>query len=383
MSTQSKAILASAPNYPDHSPGSNWSLENISVPNDLKDGELLVDMLASGICHTDLISTGVPGGTPGFPYPYVAGHEGSGYVKAVGPGVKKDIKVGDPVLLSFAHCGQCESCEQRHPAYCSAFFPLNIYPVEDVFKAEDDSGVAGKFFGQSSFAKLSVVKESSVLVVRDLVTDKEELKLFAPLGCGIQTGAGATLNVAKPEERDRVMILGVGGVGLSALMAAKMLGCEQIIAVDRVKSRLELAKSLGATHSIDTTGVEDLTATFKEITGGRGPTVVIDTSAYVPLMKAAYNSLAARGTFVFVGANLDPAFNMELGITQHMMNGTRLLGCAEGDSLPEEFIPQLIKYQREGKFQLDKISKFYKAEDFKNALHDMHTGEAIKPILTW
>jgi Zn-dependent alcohol dehydrogenase len=152
--------------------------------------------------------------------------------------------------------------------------------LHKLVKSKDGStGIGGKFFGQSSFASLSVVKENSVLPAKNLVKGKEELQLFAPLGCGIQTGAGAVLNLAKPGPKDRVMILGLGGVGLSALMAAKSLGCQQIIAVDKLKSRIELAKTLGATHGYDTTGVEDLVGGFKEATGGLGPSVVIDSKS--------------------------------------------------------------------------------------------------------
>ncbi|KAK3711893.1 hypothetical protein LTR37_009411 [Vermiconidia calcicola] len=381
--TTARAIVCSEPGA-DHIPGTNWQLQDISVPIELKDGELLVEMVASGICHTDLITGSLPPGMPGVQYPRVVGHEGSGYVKAVGPNVTKDVKAGDPVLLSFDYCGQCESCQRGHPAYCAAFFPMNLFGVADVFKSKDGSqGIAGKHFGHSSFASLSVVNQTTVLPAKDLVKSKEELQLFAPLGCGLQTGAGAILNMAKPDKKDRVMVLGLGGVGLAAVMAAKICECEQIIAVDRVKSRIEMSKELGATHGFDTTGVEDLTAAFKEVTGGLGPTVVLDTTGFLPIVQASYDSLGSRGCFVWIGANMDPAYTLNISIGTFMTNGTRMLGCMEGDSVPHEFIPQLIKYYREGKFPIEKIAKYYKAEEFKRALHESHTGESIKPIITW
>ena len=188
------------------------------MPTQLKDGEVLVRMVASGICHSDFLTTSYPEGSPGIQYPRVAGHEGSGIVEAVGPGVTKDIRKGDPVLLSFDHCNHCESCREGHPAYCSTFMPLNIVGSEDVFHTEDGKGVGGKHFGQSSFAGLSVVNQACILPARNLVQGEDDLKLFAPLGCGFQTGAGAVLNIAKPEKDDRVMVLGLGGVGLSAIM---------------------------------------------------------------------------------------------------------------------------------------------------------------------
>lgn len=135
-----------------------------------------------------------------------------------GPNITKDVKVGDPVLLSFDYCAKCESCTNGRPSYCHSFFPLNIFGVEDVFKSKDGKPIAGKSFGQSSFASLSIVNQACILPAESLVRSEEDLQLFVPLGCGIQTGAGAMLNVAKPAKSDWVMILGLGGVGLSAII---------------------------------------------------------------------------------------------------------------------------------------------------------------------
>lgn len=219
MSQSARALVASEPKD-SHKGGENWDLQDITVSTDLKDGEVLVQMVASGICHTDLLTTSYPAGSPGVQYPRIAGHEGSGIVKKVGPNVTKKLAEGDPVLLSFDCCGKCESCENGHPAYCATFVPLNILGSENVFQSKDGQGVAGKHFGQSSFAGLSVVNEASVLAAKDLVQGDQDLQMFAPLGCGIQTGTGAILNIAKPGKQDRVMVLGLGGVGLSAVMVS-------------------------------------------------------------------------------------------------------------------------------------------------------------------
>lgn len=213
----SRAIVCSEPETAQDN-GKNWELQDILVPADLRDGELLVEIVASGICHSDLTAMGYPS-MPGLAtYPRIAGHEGAGYVKALGSKIVKDVKVGDPVLLSFDHCGKCPYCESDRPAYCTTFMPLNVFGQPDVFKTRDSKqGIGGKFFGQCSFANLTVVNEASVLPALDLVKSREELKIFAPLGCGIQTGAGSVLNLAKAGKDDRVMITGLGGVGLSAM----------------------------------------------------------------------------------------------------------------------------------------------------------------------
>lgn len=137
----------------------------------------------------------------------------------MGPNVTKPVKPGDPVLLSFDSCGSCKECHEKRPAYCDTFALANLFGEQDVFKGmEEKQSIGAKFFGHSSFAKLSVVKESTVLPVKNLIKNEDELKLFSPLGCGVQTGVGAILNLVKPSKDDIVMICGLGGVGLSAIM---------------------------------------------------------------------------------------------------------------------------------------------------------------------
>ncbi|CZT14415.1 related to zinc-containing long-chain alcohol dehydrogenase [Ramularia collo-cygni] len=380
--TPSKAIVASTPG-PTHHGAENWEMTNILVPTDLKDGEILVEMVATGICHTDISLTNPEMGQT---FPIVPGHEGSGYVKAVGPNVKKALQVGDPVLLSFDSCEKCHSCQSQRPAYCDTFAPMNLFGEQDVFKSEDgNSPIAAKFFGHSSFAKLSIVKESTVLPAKDLIQSEEELKLFAPLGCGIQTGAGAILNLVKPGPEDRVLVCGLGGVGLSAVMGAHIAGCKQIIAVDKVQERIDLAKNVfGATHGLNTTGLTDLTQAMREIAAGRGPTVVIETTGFPPVLEGAYYALDTKGSFVQVGGPVDPKYRFSMDLVQHLFRGVKLFGCVEGDSIPGEFIPEMIKgvILTDG-MVVDKMVKYYDAEDFKTALHDMHSGKTIKPILVW
>lgn len=131
--------------------------------------------------------------------------------------MSKKLAVGDPVLLSFDHCTKCTQCRTGHPAYCGTFNPLNVAGDQTTFHGKE-GGVAGQFFGQSSFANLSVVKEATIVNVKGLIKDEEELKLFAPMGCGFQTGAGTVVNLAKATREDTVVVMGLGGVGLGAVM---------------------------------------------------------------------------------------------------------------------------------------------------------------------
>jgi len=156
-------------------------------------------------------------------------------VRVVGKNVSS-VAVGDPVLLSFDHCRTCTQCKASHPGFCNSFVPLNAVGTPGRFKTTSSEDIMGSFFGQSSFASLTAVHEASVLNAKDLIKDREELEIFAPLGCGFQTGSGSLVNLGKVDESSQVVVLGLGGVGLSAIMAAKVKGCRTIIGVDRVVS---------------------------------------------------------------------------------------------------------------------------------------------------
>jgi Zn-dependent alcohol dehydrogenase len=208
-----RAIVA----HPPTSGHVNWHMESLA-PRAIKDDELLIEIIATGICHTDIALSLRPPETG--QYPRVLGHEGAGYVRAAGAKVSVAAP-GDPVLLSFASCGQCENCMDRHPAYCDVWRQLNSGGERDVFLADAGEGSrGGLFFGQSSFVNWAVVREASVVNVSGLVRDREELVLFAPLGCGIMTGAGAVTQVVGAGDKDSLVVLGLGGVGLAAVMVS-------------------------------------------------------------------------------------------------------------------------------------------------------------------
>lgn len=189
---------------------------------------------------------------------------------------------------------------------------LNYFSKPDRFFGENKEGYGGSYFGQSSFASLTPVKQSSVVNVSVLVHNEEELKMYSPLGCGFQTGAGAVTNIAQAKTSDTVVVLGLGGVGLAALMAAKIKGCSKIIGVDRFDSRLEFAKTLGATHVINTSNPDlNLVDVIKDITGGVGSSITIDTTGNMKLLNSGVEFTANRGQFIFIGV---PAADAELNV---------------------------------------------------------------------
>lgn len=303
-------------------------------------------------------------------------------------------KPGDAVLLSFDACQTCATCKAGTPSLCYEFNGLNFGNIPSFAfaspSAKDSNPdglpeLSGRFFGQSSFANFSIVSENSVVNATDLVKNKEELQLFAPLGCGIQTGSGTVVNVAKATERDVLAIQGLGGVGLSAIMAAKISGCRTIIGIDRVQSRLDMAKEFGATHVVDTSKLppgKTVTEVVQEIADGVGPTVTIETTGLPVLIKSAVEMTRLGGKIIQVGS-APGDFSLEIPVFAFMVAGKTYMGAIEGNSKPSEHVPQMIKWYREGKFPFDKLIKMMPAADFEKGLHEMHTGETVKPVLLW
>lgn len=354
-------------------PGAPFSVHEVTLA-ELRPDEVLVKIVAAGLCHTDL---GVQAGGIPFPLPGVLGHEGAGIVIETGSAVSR-VKPGDRVLLSFTSCGSCAACRAGHPAYCDTWVPRNL-----VFGARDDGTatlerdgkqIGGRFFGQSSFAAHAVADERSVVKV----DDDAPLELLAPLGCGVQTGVGTVWNILDPAPGTTLAVFGSGAVGLAAVMAASMLPLAAVVAVDLVDARLELARELGATHTVNA-GREDVAARIAEITGGRGLGSAIDTTAVPAVVRTAIDALGARGTCAIVGA---PARGTEVSFdVQSLLPGKRIVGVTLGDGEPETLIPQLVALHRAGRLPLEKLVRHYALEDLDAAAQDMHHGTTIKPVI--
>src|SRR5438876_6487637 len=228
-----------------------------------RDDEVLVRIVASGMCHTDLHAR--DGYFPNLPYPIVCGHEGAGIVEEVGAAVS-DLAPGDPVLISFPWCGNCDPCRAEKPSYCVQGRALKSSGKRadgSTPMSRDGAPVYSCFFQQSSFATFALAPAKDVVRIRR----DAPVEMLGPLGCGLQTGAGAVLNVMQPHQGQSIAIFGVGGVGLAGLMAAKIAGCDPIIAIDRLPARLGLARDLGATHTLESKGPETL-AEIRKVTGG-------------------------------------------------------------------------------------------------------------------
>ena len=339
-----------------------------------KETEVLIKMVGTGICGTDSIARhqGIP-----TPLPAVFGHEGAGIVQEVGSAVR-DIKVGDRVLISFYSCGCCDRCRIGQPTMCHDYERVNLFggTYSDGTKRISYEGQPiSTFFGQSTLAEYCVTDAENCVVIDD---DSLDIGIMGPLGCGLQTGAGAIINKLRPQVGDSFAAFGCGAVGFAALIMAKNAGCSEVIAVDIVDERLKMAKEFGATHVINSKNVDPV-AEIKKITGG-GANCSIDATGNTKVMRQAMNCLRPRGTCGIIGSGGPSELNF-IPQTELMDPAIHLVGIIEGESIPKVFIPRLIKLWKEGRFPFDKLVKEYKFEDVNQAIDDAAKGVVVKPII--
>ncbi|KAL6249143.1 hypothetical protein RBB50_004206 [Rhinocladiella similis] len=356
--------------------GGSFELKELQL-KEMRSDEIVVKMVATGICHTDLATAhGFKG--PGLPA--VLGHEGSGVVEQVGADVKH-VEVGDHVLLTYNACLECTSCRRGNYSYCRHAERLNFggSRLDDTrtfsYNGED---INSAYFGQSSFAKRSIVRGVSAVKV-----DKSlPLEILCCLGCGIQTGAGTVLNVLKPQVGSSIAVFGVGGVGLAAIMAAKnFTPATKIIAIDVVDSRLEMAKELGATHALNSKG-RDIVELIRSVTDGDGVDYALDGTGNLAVVQAMIDSTANSGIAATVGG-VPAGQHVKIEPSTWLQRNVSYIGSCQGSSVPQKFIPALAEFWRQGRFPIDRLTKSYSYKEVNQAIDDMNRGRTIKPILIW
>lgn len=345
---------------------------DLDVP---RDDEILVRIAGVGLCHTDLVFRHV--GEDVFPLPAVLGHEGSGIVQEVGASVTK-VKRGDRVTMTFRSCGSCDRCIAGDAPYCRTMPMLNYAGMRpDGSKAIHGEGgdIASNFFGQSSFASHALTYERNVVKVPDDVP----LEILGPLGCGIQTGAGGVINSLAAEAGSSILITGGGSVGLSAVMGAKIQGCKTIILLEPMESRRTLAVEFGATHTIDPAAAPVL-ADAVRATVPEGVDYAFDTTGVPAVLSSVPNCLGSKGVFGIVGV-APPGTPVPGDLTQTVTFGHTIKGIIEGDSDPDEFIPELIAHFKGGRLPFDRMVKTYPLSKINEAIADQHAGICIKAVL--
>ncbi|MDY0975914.1 NAD(P)-dependent alcohol dehydrogenase [Massilia sp. CFBP9012] len=364
MSTQACAAVIERKEDP-------FVMHDVTV-EDPRPDEVLVRMVATGICATD---AHVRQQLMPSPLPAILGHEGAGVVERVGSTVTH-LRPGDHVVLSYHSCGQCKPCLSSHAAYCDKVWEANFAGA----RLDGTVGVAAEslgdlhahFFGQSSFATYALAHERNTVRVPNDVP----LEILGPLGCGLQTGAGAILKAMKVPVGATVAVFGVGAVGLAAIMAAKVADAATIIAIDVNEGRLKLAQELGATHIIDASGV-DVAAAIREIES-RGVEFVLDTSGRASNLDAGVAALAPLGHFGFVAFN---AHSKAMVDASRFTVGQTLQGIIQGDAVSALLIPELIGLYRSGRFPFDRLITFYNFSEINQAFDDVAAGRVIKAVL--
>jgi aryl-alcohol dehydrogenase len=333
--------------------------------------EVLVRIVATGICHTDIAIA-----TQYFPLPlpWVLGHEGAGVVEYIGAEVQH-VAVGDHVVLSFDSCGACASCRDDQPAYCAQWFDLNLRGTRldgsPMVTSPAGEHINGGFFRQSSFAQFALAHRRNVVKVRQ----DAPLELLAPLGCGIQTGAGAVLNVLRPAVGTSIAIFGAGAVGLAAIMAARINGCSEIVAFDKVPSRRALALELGATRALDPT------EGCRQLIDKGGVDFSVEATGVPSVAEAAISVLTRSGTCGLLGT---PPRDAKLSIDWPFLSlGRTVRGIVEGNADPNSFIPILVDHFMAGRLPIDRIIRFYDKADIQVAVEDCKRGVTIKPVVRY
>jgi aryl-alcohol dehydrogenase len=353
--------------------GGPFLLEQVELEGPRPD-EVLVDVVASGMCHTDLL---VRDSRPAS-LPAVLGHEGAGVVREVGREVR-GVAPGDKVVLSFPSCGECSRCRTGRSAYCDSIATLKFgcRRPDGSVATTDAAGrpLGDHFFGQSSFGTLAVVNGRSVVKVPDDV----DLRIAGPLACGVQTGAGTVLDVLRVPPGSSIAVFGAGSVGLCAVMAARLAGASTIVAVNRRASRLELAAEFGATHLVSPQDMDPVEA-IRNATGGRGVEFAFETTGVPEVLTTAVRSLDSLGTCAYVGT-APPGVTGGIPMLEAMTKGLTVRGVLQGDSTPSRTIPRLLDLHRRGLLPFDRLITHYRLDEINRAAGDTETGDVVKPVL--
>ncbi|MGR0160032.1 S-(hydroxymethyl)mycothiol dehydrogenase [Paenarthrobacter nitroguajacolicus] len=348
------------------SKGAPATLETILVPEP-GPGEALVDILTSGVCHTDLH---YKLGGISDDFPFLLGHEATGVVSAVGPDVT-DVAPGDRVVLNWrAVCGNCRACNRGQAQYC-----FNTHNATQKMTLEDGTELSPAL-GIGAFIEKTLVAAGQCTKV-DPDADAAAVGL---LGCGVMAGLGAALNTGGVKRGDSVAVIGCGGVGVAAIAGAALAGATTIIAVDIDAKKLERAKDLGATHTVDSSA-GDPVEQIRALTGGFGADVVIDAVGRPETYKQAFYARDLAGTVVLVGVPT-PEMTLELPLLDVFGRGGSLKSSWYGDCLPSRDFPMLVDLYKQGKLDLDAfVTERITINQVEEAFDKMHEGAVLRSVV--
>jgi len=326
-----------------------------------------VDILTCGVCHTDLH---YKQGAINDDFPFLLGHEATGVVSAVGPDVT-EVAPGDRVVLNWrAVCGECRACRRGQPQYC-----FNTHNATQKMTLEDGTELTAAL-GIGAFAEKTLVAAGQCTKV-DPDADPAAVGL---LGCGVMAGIGAAINTGNVQRGDSVAVIGCGGVGVAAVAGAALAGATTVIAVDIDAKKLQRAKDLGATHTVDSSAGDPVEA-IRELTGGFGADVVIDAVGRPETYKQAFYARDLAGTVVLVGVP-SPEMTLDLPLLDVFGRGGSLKSSWYGDCLPSRDFPALISLYRQGKLDLDAfVTERITIEQIEEAFTKMHAGAVLRSVV--
>ncbi|MGW1752020.1 S-(hydroxymethyl)mycothiol dehydrogenase [Streptomyces sp. NPDC002092] len=348
--------------------GAPVSLETIIVP-DPGPGEALVKIEACGVCHTDLHYR--EGGI-NDDFPFLLGHEAAGVVESVGEGVT-DVAPGDFVILNWrAVCGQCRACLRGRPWYC-----FNTHNAKQKMTLEDGTELSPAL-GIGAFAEKTLVAAGQCTKV-DRAASAAAAGL---LGCGVMAGIGAAINTGNVGRGDSVAVIGCGGVGDAAIVGSNLAGAAKIIAVDLDDRKLETARKLGATHTVNSKESDPVEA-IRELTGGHGADVVIEAVGRPETYKQAFYARDLAGTVVLVGVPT-PEMKLELPLLDLFGRGGSLKSSWYGDCLPSRDFPMLIDLYLQGRLNLDAfVTETIALDEVEKAFERMHGGDVLRSVVVF
>ena len=330
-------------------------------------GEVVVDVAACGVCHTDL--TYREGGI-NDEYPFLLGHEAAGTVEAAGEGVTH-VQPGDFVIVNWrAVCGQCRACKRGRPWYC-----FDTHNAEQKMTLTNGTELTPAL-GIGAFIDKTLVHEGQCTKV-DAAADPAVAGL---LGCGVMAGLGAALNTGAVTRDDTVAVIGCGGVGDAAIAGSALVGAKRIIAVDTDDTKLAWAKDFGATDTVNARAT-DVVDAIQEMTDGFGADVVIDAVGRPETWKQAFYARDLAGTVVLVGVPT-PDMRLEMPLLDFFSHGGSLKSSWYGDCLPERDFPTLVSLCLQGRLQLEKfVTERIGIDDIESAFHKMHGGEVLRSVV--
>jgi len=348
--------------------GQPVTVETVVVP-DPGPGEAIVDVQACGVCHTDLHYR--EGGI-NDDFPFLLGHEAAGVVSAVGDGVT-NVAVGDYVILNWrAVCGQCRACAKGQPWYC-----FNTHNAAQKMTLTDGTELSAAL-GIGAFVEKTLVHSGQCTKV-DPAAPPTAAGL---LGCGVMAGLGAAMNTGAVQRGESVAVFGCGGVGDAAIAGAKLAGATTIIAVDLDDRKLEWARNMGATHTINSRDADPVPL-IKQLTGGFGVDVAIDAVGHPKVFAQAFYARDLAGRVVMVGVPT-PDMSVELPAIEIFGRGGAIKSSWYGDCLPSRDFPMLIDLYLQGRLDLDAfVSETIALKDVEEAFEKMHRGEVLRSVVVF